>query len=223
VPRRHDQLRSLLAIGLVLVILQLVVSRPLALLVLAGGAAAIFAPLSLADLLLVAIAAAFFLFQNYMSLRSGIFEFRDKDVLLMPWYEPLLWGIYFLSLKRFVAAPARPRLSLKAIAGLAVTSLAFSTTADARMLLVATICSTAILLLMFHSTVDLASAAYMLALGFVIELFGVSRGLWWYPAPDFLGIPFWFATMWVGVGLLGREFLFPLSEWLAKRFAGQRA
>ena len=55
------------------------------------------------------------------------------------------------------------------------------------------------------------------------EIFGVSEGLWSYPAPDFLGIPFWSATMWISVGLLGRRFLIPATEWLAERMAGQRA
>jgi uncharacterized membrane protein YoaT (DUF817 family) len=64
---------------------------------------------------------------------------------------------------------------------------------------------------------DVQHALFALALGFVVELFGVSTGLWSYPAPDFLGIPFWFATMWLSVGLLGYRFLFPAATWLAAK------
>jgi uncharacterized membrane protein YoaT (DUF817 family) len=158
--------------------------------------------------------------QNYVCLRAGIFEFRDKDVLLMPYYEPLLWGFYFLALKRFVAGTARDtvRIDAKSVVGLAATSVAFSLFGrDSHLLLAGTACSTALLLLLFHSPRDLAFAVSALVLGVIVELFGVSTGMWRYPAPDVLGIPFWFATMWISVGVLGRRFAIPASEWLAAR------
>jgi len=172
------------------------------------------------------VAAVFFLLQNYASLRAGLFVFRFEDVLLMPWYEPFLWGFYFLSLKRFIgeSETAGAGLDWRSVAGLIVTSLAFSVSGpDSRSVLMATAASTALLLALFHTTADLRWAASALVLGFVIELFGVSTGHWSYPAPDVLGMPFWFATMWISVGLLGRRFLLPVSWWLTVRVAGQRA
>ncbi|MDY7036269.1 MAG: hypothetical protein SV375_08940, partial [Thermodesulfobacteriota bacterium] len=74
-----------------------------------------------------------------------------------------------------------------------------------------------LLLLMFHKRYDLYYAVYALVLGMVIELFGVFSGLWHYPNPDILGIPFWFANMWMSVGLLGRRFLIPFTEWMAEK------
>ena len=56
----------------------------------------LFRPWELEEILLFFMAAAFFLFQNYFSLSAGIFEFKVKDVLLMPLYEPFLWGFYFM-------------------------------------------------------------------------------------------------------------------------------
>jgi len=135
-------------------------------------------------------------------------------------YEPFLWGFYFLSMKRFVSGRAsdRPALSGKAVAGLVATSIMFSIAgADSRILLLATGCSTLLLLAMFHTAGDLSYAACALVLGLIVEIFGVSTGLWRYPSPDFLGIPFWFATMWISVGLLGRRFLIPVAAWIAAR------
>src|SRR5204863_8970582 len=148
-----------------------------------------------------------------------------KDILLVPYYEPALWGFYFLSMKRFVAAERKESLSVswKAVAGLVLTSVAFSLFSDSRLLFFATVGSTALLLVLFHERRDLFYALYALALGFIVEIFGVSEGLWSYPAPDFLGMPFWSATMWISVGLLGRRFLIPATEWLAEGMAGQRA
>jgi len=131
----------------------------------------------------------------------------------------LLWGFYFISMKRFISGAREERtlVAKKSVAGVIVTSVMFSVfSVDSRALFAATACSTAFLFFLFHSTIDLYYASSGLMLGFIIELFGVSTGLWWYPASDFLGIPFWFATMWISVGLLGRHFLIPASETVAR-------
>ena len=172
------------------------------------------------------VAAVFFIFQNYVTLSAGLFEFKFKDILLMPYYEPLLWGFYYLALKRFVDGVGlkTPKLTWKAVGGLAATSAAFSVFSfDSHALLAATLVSTGVLLALFHERGDFLYAASALVLGLIVELYGVSAGLWFYPQPDFLGIPYWFATMWISVGLLGRRFLIPTSEWLAGKIVDQRA
>jgi hypothetical protein len=216
--------RVILGIVLTLILLYAVSNRPLVVVLLAGAWWLIFRPFQTRELVLFVLAGVFFAVQDYLSLKAGLFEFRHKDILLMPYYEPLLWGFYFLSLKRFISE-ASPVRSVTARAGIAVVvvSLPFSLFAsDSRLLLIATLCSTLLLFVLFHTRSDIQYAAAALALGFVIELFGVSTGLWWYPAPDFLGIPLWFATMWISVGLLGRRFLLPLSDLLAGKMVPQR-
>ena len=211
--------RVVLALLVTLVVLQIVSNRVFASAVLAVSWSLLFAPFGASELIVFAIAACFFLLQNYVCLRAGLFEFRFKDVLLMPYYEPLLWGFYFISMKRFISGTTAERLVVdkKSVAGLVLTSVLFSVFSfDSHALFVATACSTAFLFFLFHSELDLYYASYALILGFIIELFGVSTGLWWYPAPDVLGIPYWFATMWISVGLLGRRFLIPASEKIAR-------
>jgi hypothetical protein len=184
--------------------------------------AAVFWPWRRAEIISFIIAAVFFFFQNYACLKAGIFEFKFKEILLMPYYEPFLWGFYFISLKRFVAQSPRGAargfsFEKKSVVAVAVTSVVFSVfSRHPSSLLPATIFSTLFLFMLFHTKLDLYYAAGGLVLGFIVELFGVSTGLWSYPTPDFLGIPYWFATMWLSVGLLGCRFLIPLGEWLAK-------
>ena len=180
-------------------------------------------PLAKSEGLMFVIAAVSIVGQNYAVLKRGGFAFAQQDFLLMPWYEPLMWGYYYLFLRRLIGEPGRGvSLGLKAVLGLTVTGLCFSLfSQDKTALLLATSGSTALLLVFFHRRYDLCYATAALALGFVVELFGVWTGLWDYPDPDVLGIPFWFATMWISVGLLGRRFLIPLSEWLAERFPGK--
>lgn len=216
---------SLIALAFTLCIIHIVPSSLAILIILLAFWILIFQPWSRADTVMFVLASVFFLGQNYAVLRTGGFTFRFKDILLMPYYEPFMWGFYFLHMKRFVSEPqdALP-VTLQGFFGLLLTAVAFSVFGkDASRLFLATLASTAILLIMFHDFYDLYYAAYALALGFVIELFGVSSGLWSYPAPDFLGIPYWFATMWLSVGILGRRFLIPAAQWISiklpKRFS----
>jgi hypothetical protein len=217
---------ALLGVAVTLALLHVVPDRLLVIPVLLLAWAVLFYPLSTGELVMFVVAGSFFLLQNYVTLAAGLFEFRDQDILLMPWFEPFLWGFYFLGMKRFVSGRAAPthRVGLEAVVGLVVTSAAFSLFSyDSRALLLATSVSTLVLLALFHDREDLSYALYALVLGFVVEIFGVWTGVWRYPAPDFLGIPYWFATMWISVGLLGRRFLLPVSEWLARRLRGQGA
>jgi hypothetical protein len=217
----NQKLRALLALAATIAAVHAVHDRLVLLTVLLACWWIIFRPIGTAELVMFGVAAVFFLFQNYVTLKAGLFEFRFKDILLMPYYEPFLWGFYYLGLKRFVDGVGRrpPDLSWKAVGGLVTTSATFSVFSfDSDALLMATICSTAVLLALFHERGDLAYAISGLVLGLIVELYGVSAGLWWYPQSDLLGIPYWFATMWVSAGLLGRRFLMPLSELATRRF-----
>jgi hypothetical protein len=222
----NQKVRIVFGLVLTLLVLHFIPNRPLVLIVLLCGWLGLFWPIHSSECVAFLVAAGFFTVQNYVCLRAGLFEFRFKDILLMPYYEPALWGFYFVSMKRFVSgAESRlPPLEWKGVVGTIVTSVMFSVfSGDQQALLVATLCSTAFLFVLFHTRGDVYYAAYALILGFIVELFGVSTGLWSYPRPDFLGIPFWFATMWISVGVLGRRFLFPVSEWLARQAGGYRA
>lgn len=223
---RSQKVRVILGLLFTLTALHFIPNRLLVLIPLILSWTVLFYPISAGEVALFVVAALFFMFQNYVTLKAGLFEFRFKDILLMPYYEPLLWGFYFISLKRFILGHRKDEVVVdrKSIAGVVVTSMVFSFFSfDSRALLVATACSTAVLLFLFHTKFDWYYALYALALGLIVELFGVSTGLWSYPAPDFLGIPYWFATMWISVGLLGRRFLIPASEWLAARIGGHPA
>ena len=215
----NQRFRVLFALLLTGLLIHFIPNRPLATVCLAIAWAVVFFPIRGNELVVFVLAGVFFVFQNYVCLKAGLFEFRFKDVLLMPYYEPLLWGFYFLSMKRFLSsADTKYVITWKSFAGLAVTSVAFSLfTYNSHVLFVATLCSTAILFLLFHTKRDAQHALFALALGFVVEVFGVATGLWSYPAPDILGIPWWFATMWLSVGLLGYRFLFPVAERVATR------
>jgi len=168
------------------------------------------------------IAGVFFMLQNYAVLKAGGFSFTTKDIFLMPYYEPFLWFFYFLNIRRFFSEKATdiPPLGIKNFTALFATGMAFSLfSGSSQSLLLATLLSTTIVLILFHTSLDLAYGAYALVMGLTVELVGVSAGIWSYPNPDFMGITAWFATMWISVGVLGRRFLFPLSELIAAKLS----
>ncbi|MGC8492424.1 MAG: hypothetical protein ACP5SH_11855 [Syntrophobacteraceae bacterium] len=177
----------------------------------------IYRPVSRLETVSFILASLFFVLQDYSMGRSGGSSFKHRDILLMPWYELFLWGFYYLNMKRFTGDNGNSVvLDRRGIFGLLLTAALFPLFSwSPRLLLLATVGSTAILFTLFHDPMDLYCAAYFLGLGFVVEFFGVSHGLWRYPhQPEFLGIPYWCATMWISAGILGRRVLFPLADLL---------
>ena len=180
--------------------------------------ALILRPIERREWAMFAIVGPLFVAQGYVALRSGAIAFRQQDFLLMPWHEPLLWMGWYLHIVRFVAQPAREvRLDRSAWIGLLLTVLAFSAFGgDVRATTLAASVSCAVLLAMFHSRGDLAYGLCAVSLGLLVEGVGVANGLWSYPGAGFAGIPGWSVMMWMSVGLLGRRFVLPLAEWLAR-------
>src|SRR5215831_9566749 len=123
----NQRARVLVALLLTGAIVHFVPNRLAVVLLLAVSWAVLFYPIRGYELIMFALAGVFFLAQNYVCLKAGVFKFQFEDILLMPYYEPLLWGFYFLSMKRFLStADNEFVLNWKSIAGLVVTALAFS-------------------------------------------------------------------------------------------------
>jgi hypothetical protein len=217
----HNQkIKSLFSLIITIIVIHFIDQTFITLTILLALWFFIFCPWNKAEIIIFIIASVFFLGQNYAVLKADGFSFKHKDLLLMPYYEPFLWGFYYLNIKRFISEGAEAvTFDKKSVFGLFLTALAFSIfSKNSNALFMATLLSTGVLFIMFHERFDFYYGAYALALGFVIELFGVSTELWAYPEPDFLGIPYWFATMWISVGILGRRFLIPLAEWITIKF-----
>jgi hypothetical protein len=214
----HQKMRSLLSLLGTLVTLLFVQDSLVIVVILLALWLLAFYPISRTETAMFVTAAVFFLGQNYAVLQAGGFYFKHREILLMPYYEPLLWGFYFLHIKRFTCDPYDGvHLELKSVFGFGITVLAFTLfSTNTTLLFISTLISTSLLCLFFHQVYDVYHAGYALLLGVIIEVFGVSTGLWWYPEPDILGMPYWFMTMWLSVGWLGRRFLWPLAVWITR-------
>lgn len=170
-----------------------------------------FERINLREGVLYAGACVFFTTMNALSLRQGIFAFSHPDVLGMPVYELFMWGFYLLHTWRVLggAPPAPGRAALAWVLAL-LYAAAFGSIADGNTLLAATAVLLLLGLAFFHTPLDLAYVAYLVALGALVEYTGVHSGQWSYPGPPPGGVPLWFVTLWGGVGLFLRRLVVPL-------------
>jgi hypothetical protein len=152
----------------------------------------------------------FFTAMNAASLKQGIFAFTRPDILGMPVYELFMWGFYLLHIKRMLGGPA-PQSQRVVVWTLALLyAAAFATIAEATVLLPVTAILLLIGLAFFHEPLDFAYTGYLIVLGAAFEYTGVWSGEWYYPGNPPGGVPFWFITLWGGVGLFMRRLVLPM-------------
>jgi hypothetical protein len=171
----------------------------------------LFSPLRRAELFMVLGVCLFFTGMNASALKQGIFQFREPDVLGMPYYELFMWGFYLLHVYRFWgdAAMAGRRQTILAWAlGLAFAA-SFAVITDQTLLFAVTAGLLVTALVLFHDRLDLAYAGHMVLLGALVEYVGVHSGQWFYPIDIPGGVPPWFVTMWGGIGLFFRRLVLP--------------
>lgn len=164
------------------------------------------------EILLFAGVCIFFTVMNTLSLQQGIFAFSSPDLLGMPSYELFMWGFYILHIKRMLngTAPEGKRAWVWLLALLYATC--FATLTNATSLLGVTAALLLIGLAFFHEPLDWAYTGYMIALGAAIEYTGVYSGQWHYPGNPIGGVPFWFITLWGGVGWFFHRLVMPLLQ-----------
>jgi hypothetical protein len=155
-------------------------------------------------------ACLFFTGMNAASLKQGIFVFAHPDVLGMPVYELFMWGFYLLHLKRVLGGPAPGGKQAIVWALAFFYAAAFAAIPDATILLATTGTLLIIGIVLFHEPLDLAYTGYLILLGAAFEYTGVLSGEWSYPGDPMGGVPFWFVTLWGGVGLFTRRLVLPI-------------
>lgn len=171
-----------------------------------------FWPIQRFELVLFIFAGMFFSVMNVLSLKQGIFRFSKPDLLGLPAYEFVMWGFYLLHVQRMLAGQISPKPSAKVWTLALLYAASFAILANPQILL----CVTASLLLaslfLHHEPFDLAYAGYMVLIGAFVEYLGTATGLWTYPSPPIGGVPFWFVTLWGGVGFFLRRLIMPFTN-----------
>ncbi len=170
-----------------------------------------FGPVTKRESVLYVSLCAFFTLMNYQSLRNGIFAFSEPAFLNMPWYEFLMWGFYALHTKRIL----KVRHAERPTAGIWLLALgyaaAFVLVSNPQVLLVVTTALLLFGLCRYPAPGIWTYTGYMILLGAAVEYAGVWAGEWFYPSPPPGGVPFWFVTLWGGVGFFWFRLVLPLA------------
>ena len=153
---------------------------------------------------------ALFSVMDAMAVRQGVFRFERPDYLGLPVWEFFMWGFYVLHAARALGGPVPAGSLAKSLALAALFAVPFVTLANPWLLLAASGLALAVAFAFFHERSDFVYAAYLAALGALIEYAGVWAGEWSYPADPAGGVPPWFVLLWGGVGLFTRRLLLPL-------------
>jgi hypothetical protein len=162
------------------------------------------------ELALYAAAAALFTALDYLTLRQGIFSFTSPDFLLMPCYEPLIWGYLLLHTLHTVDGPVPAGGRLVPALWLAAFALPFLVITNPVVLFAVSLALLAVGLALFHGRYDFAYVAYFLVVGTLWEYVGVWSGQWRYPGDPPGGVAPWFIPMWGGIALALRRVILPL-------------
>ncbi len=153
----------------------------------------------------------FFVGMNAASLANGIFSFTQPDLFGQPCWEFLMWGFYLMNARCALRGPA-PASTAPAWILAILFALCFSFIHHPLYLLACSGSVLAVALLIFREREDWHFAGYLALAGALIEYTGVWSGLWNYPGAPAGGVPFWFLTLWGGVGLFLRRLAFPLLD-----------
>lgn len=164
-----------------------------------------FGPTRRSERWLFVLSCLLFTLMNAMALRQGIFAFAAPDLLGLPWYELFMWGFYLLHARRLLGRErsAPPQALSWLLMGL--FALCFATLTDPFWLLVATAALLTIAWLFDRDPLAWRHAGYLVLLGALFEYVGVWSGQWHYPGPPWGGVPFWFITMWGGIGFFAQR------------------
>ena len=169
-----------------------------------------FRPVEKVELIFFAGICVFFTAMNYVTLRQGIFEFTEQDLLLMPYFELFMWGFYLLHAIRMLDGPTPPHRPLVIWPLALLYAAAFGLITDYTALFLVTAGLLGVAFYFFHDRYDLAYAGYLTLVGAAIEYAGVHSGHWSYPEDPVGGVPLWFITLWAGVGLFLRRLVLPI-------------
>lgn len=151
-----------------------------------------------------------FTLSNYGALWNQSFVFTQKDVLLMPYNELLMWGFYCLNAKRFVQENNKNKVHKKSLIFYSIIfASTFSVIKDEVILMLLSLILLVFGYFIFKERKALLYVLYFLLMGIVVEFFGVYYGLWHYPSATYFHLPLWAPLMWIHIGLIMSQ----ISSW----------
>lgn len=171
-----------------------------------------FKPIAKKELVLFFSMNIIFSTLDYISLSRGLFTFSNPDIGPLPYFEFFMWGFYVLNTYRQMAStviiPNKVNFKIVFLNILFMMPFVFIINYDLLSLFSFLIL---LFIVLFIGTIDdLKFIAYFLFIGTAIEYFGVWNHIWYYQK-NFMGeVPFWYLSLWGGVGFFSRRIVLPI-------------
>ncbi len=169
-----------------------------------------FFPFTKQEIVVFMMTCFFYTLGDIVVLNQGIFYFSDQDILGMPYYEPFMWGFYFLHTMRMLGGSASQRALHGLLFSLIVvaTLVYFTNTELVSLLLIAIVLGG---LLVFKTQKDFEYVFYLFGIGIILEFAGTYFGEWVYTIDDYL---LWWIATWALSGLILYRAILPMSTWV---------
>ena len=171
-----------------------------------------FPKLQVYEVVVFVITCIFFTLADITVITKGVFQFTQTDIWNMPYYEPFVWGFYFLHAVRMLGVKEVHKI----IPGL-VFALAFTLPISLVQDEVVTLTLSGLVLLVglsvFRTKNDFVYTLYFVLLGCIIEFVGTQTGTWYYGIEHYYA---WWVITWGGSGLILYRTLIPVSMYCAR-------
>jgi len=173
-----------------------------------------FRTLNVREVILFVLTCVFFTVADSMVISQGVFQFTQNDIWGMPYYEPFMWGFYFLHAKRMLEGKEHQKLFPGLLLAFTFV-LSLSSIPDETSLLVVAGLVVCIALLFFRTREDFFYTLYFIGIGCVIELIGTKTGVWYYGIEHYYA---WWIVTWGGSGLILYRTIIPASLFIENKF-----
>lgn len=168
-----------------------------------------FRKVTLQEILIFLISCLFYTIADYIVISKNIFTFTNTNIWNMPYYEPLMWGYYFVHAKRLIGDYPVKNLTHGIIFTLMfISSLTFLKNEKA-ILITAALLLLVALCFFFKTKYDFLYAGYFLFIGCIIEYIGTKTNIWSYHIDNHYA---WWIITWTGSGIVLYRTILPLTS-----------
>jgi len=150
------------------------------------------------------------------AVQNGVFAFTNPSALGLPYWEFVFWGYWLLHMHRMLHFHYPKHVTLKSLLLAISFFLCFSLLHGSEAVLVGSGTVLLVCLLFFHTKEDIFTVVYMIAMGLLIENFGLRLELWNYPQGNSPQTIFQYLILWGTSGLLFRQIAGPFLREIMK-------
>lgn len=159
-----------------------------------------FHPLSRIEFILFIFVNIIYFIMDAAAIHNQFFAFEFTQILGMPYYEMLVWGIYYLIALRSVSNHPIPKSHRYFFLSFICFLMAFNASPTPELRSIFCLIILIISLIFSFNKQSLMVIILFLVMGLSVEQTGIYKGFWYYPNEVTNYIPIWSYLVWVASG-----------------------